>query len=289
MTNALVIGADSRIGSAVLARLSADGIEVAGTTRRRQAASDGTFYLDLNRPLAPDSLPRAGVCLIAAAVTSLQACQREPQATGRINVDAAVELATAIADRGCFTLLLSTNQVFSGDKAFPGEEEPTRPSNAYGGQKARAEEEILKFAPHTAVLRLSKVLEARPPLFVGWRDRLSRSEAVEAFADMVFAPLSLTLTVDVIVRLLERRQPGIFQASGDEDVTYLAAARMLASRLGAGSALVKSASAASAPLGFTVPRNTTLGMERLKNLLGIETPSSRSAIDRMLDRVVAGV
>lgn len=286
LLDVLVIGADSRIGGAVIDRLTNQGVRVFGTTRRPRDRRREHIHLDLGEPFDIRSLPPARACLIAAAITSLEACENDPRATARINVDAVARLADDLAAQGCFTLLLSTNQVFPGEIAHPRALEPTRPMNAYGKQKERAERKVLKLDPHTAVLRLSKVMEARPNLFRGWAERLSRNESVQAFSNMVLAPLPLGFTVDIICRLLMSRQPGIFQASGDTDIDYHQVAEMLADRLGVSRSLVEATSASDAGLDFAAPKHTTLDMSRLHDMFQLSPPSSRSVIEASLDAVV---
>jgi len=97
---------------------------------------------------------RPDAVIHAAAATSPNFCQDHPDESGKINIDAAVNLAGLCADKKILFVFTSTDLVFDGLNAPYKEEDTVYPVNIYGEQKVMAEEGILKKYPSAAVCRL---------------------------------------------------------------------------------------------------------------------------------------
>ena len=235
----LVIGADSLIGNEVFKAFENAGKTVYGTSHRPNA-HNGFLYLDLGD--APDTwrFPQnVTSAVICAAVTSLERCQRESEASTQINVSAPIAIARRLRGQGANVLFLSSNQVFDGATPFPGPQDPVSPVCAYGRQKAAAEKGILALGEGVSVLRLTKVFHSEMALFSGWMEALKKGRPITAFEDMACAPLPLSLVTDTIVSMMRDCPLGLFHLSGGRDVTYVDIARHLARRLGVAEDLVR--------------------------------------------------
>jgi len=135
-----VTGAAGRLGSALITALAdAPFTGPAGPT----AWGRDTFDLD-----APDGIgarldrDRPEVVVHAAAWTDVDGCALDPELASRRNGQATGVLATACAERGTDLLIVSTNEVFSGDWTdgrpwLP--TDPTEPGNPYGASKLEGE------------------------------------------------------------------------------------------------------------------------------------------------------
>jgi dTDP-4-dehydrorhamnose reductase len=78
-----------------------------------------------------------------AAWTDVDGCAREPDLAQRRNGDATGVLAAACAERGIDLLIISTNEVFAGDREDQigyAPTDPTAPPNAYGRSKLAGEQ-----------------------------------------------------------------------------------------------------------------------------------------------------
>jgi dTDP-4-dehydrorhamnose reductase len=252
----------------------------------RRIGSDGSdgFFLDLARPTEEwPPFPPADAVIICAAETSMAACDEKPAASRAINVDAADKIARRARDMGAFVVLPSTNMVFDGEVPRRSADAPPCPTTEYGRQKAEAEQLILALGDGGAVVRLGKVIPRDWPLMANWKRRLRGGEPIQPFFDMVMAPLSLAFTADILCRIAVAKQPGIFQASASEDISYADAGRHLARRLGLKEALVQPVSAFSTGLPVAaVPRHTTLDATRLSRELGLQPPSAIDALDSVV-------
>ncbi len=134
-----VIGADGRLGRALVAALE----EAPWTGPSGPVAWDRPDH-DLDDPGAADRVlgrDRPDVVVHVAAWTDVDGCALDPALAMRRNATAVGELATACVERGVSMVLVSTNEVFAGDRAAayaPGD--PVGPANPYGASKLVGEE-----------------------------------------------------------------------------------------------------------------------------------------------------
>lgn len=275
-----IIGGDSAIGSALGERLRARGAIVSSSTRRELVDAAKQFRLDLRSDLADFSIPECDVVVLAASMTRLAECRLNPEAARRVNFDAQIALAQQAVNRGAFVVFLSTNAVFDGTKTCVSPEEAPSPRTVYGRLKAEAEKELLRLGGEVSVVRLSKVIGRHLPLFETWRSELLRGVTIDAFGDHVMAPIAMIKVIAGIERIGLRRASGIWHLGGREDISYVEAARHLASRLRADEALVRTASAAVAG----IPENerqahTALAPGEIKAMTGIRIDSARAELD----------
>jgi dTDP-4-dehydrorhamnose reductase len=283
----LVVGGDSEVGAALTGSLTADGVPVMATTRRPERAA-GRILLDLAAPPADwPPLPEADAVVLCAAVSRVETCWRDPEASRRVNVDGMLALAERLPPR-CFTLFLSTNHVLDGSAPLQGPESPRKPSSAYGEQKAEAEEALLALEREVGVLRLAKVLTPRDPLLREWARTLRAGAPIAPFADLVNAPAPMDLVCALVARILARRAAGVTQLSGDRDLTYAEMAGILAEVLGVDAALVRPVAARRPGSRFAAyPRFASLDSARAAALLGRPAPASRETVRRVA-RLLAG-
>jgi len=282
---ALVIGSDGSIGRALTEELRGAGKAVAETTRRRALpfSADRTF-LDLNDDMSCWEPPGdVAVAYLCAGVSSLERCRVVPRESARVNVDHTVALAERLVARGTFVVFPSTNLVFDGTRPHRRAEDPVCPRTEYGRQKADAERRLLALGESVAVVRLSKVLGPAVPLLSSWVLALRNNRVVHPFSDVVFSPVPLTFTVQLLRRIGELRLPGVVQISGTEDITYEQVARRAAERIGVCHRLVRPVTSNEAGVCLeAVPSHTTLDTTRLRAELFVEPPDVWSTVDSVL-------
>jgi dTDP-4-dehydrorhamnose reductase len=280
----LVIGADGMLGRAVAARLVRDGYNVIGTSRND---SPGMIVLDLAREAAQWTPPPANVAFLCAAITSQETCRQQSAASRAVNVDATFALAEKLVRQGTHVIYPSTNMVLSGDRPKQTADEPYAPRTEYARQKAFVEN-CLRHLPGTCVVRLTKVFGRGTPLLRGWCESLLAGQKIRPFADMPIAPVPLDFVVRILVSISAARATGIVQVSAAEDISYAAAARFVAKRLGAAEELVQPVTVAESGLPIEyVPRHTTLDISRLRTEFGFKPPCPRDAIELGMKPIVA--
>jgi dTDP-4-dehydrorhamnose reductase len=286
--SALIVGGDSLIGSAVRAHLQESDISSVATSRRAGAA----LRFDL---AAPDFAPLVGksfdAVFVCAAVTDMRACQDEPLATRRINVDTTIELMRRLADRGAHLVFFSTSQVFDGESPAPAEDAVPNPRNEYGAQKLAVERAIARYDLPAAILRVTKVLGQRPAgIFAAWLTALGRPEPVRAATNLALSPVAVADVAVLARRLAAGRHRGVWHLSAADTLTYADAARLLAQRLGRPSAQViaESLTDAQVPSIYRLG-NAQLACEKVEQTFNIAPKSARDVLDAVFAAATAGV
>lgn len=280
----LIVGADSTIGGALLSHLQRAGEWVIGTTRRRGKIDKNRIYLDLS-----DSVKNwhftspIGVAILCAGVTKLDECRRNPTTTAFINVDAVSELVKNLVANGAFVIYLSSNEVFDGSVPYSLPEDPLSPQTEYGRQKAEVENRIR--GESLSIVRFTKVLEPTVPLFSEWSEALRNKTTIQPFADLFMAPITLACAVSVLRLVADLRLPGILQVSGERDISYAEACSLGAMVLGADPNLVQPVWASeSGRFKEPIPVNTTLNVDRLRSVIGMEPPDVDWTIEALFTR-----
>jgi dTDP-4-dehydrorhamnose reductase len=258
--NHLVVGMNGTIGSALFGRLQLLGANVVGTTQRQSTASQPHIqYLSLQDASTWQSDRRVDVVYLCAGICRMALCEEDPEATYKVNVDATLALAQYYSMQGSFIVYLSTNQVFSGDQPFMRADAEYGAQNEYGRQKASIEHLLQQHCPQLAIARLTKVVEPGFALIQNWITSLTQNQPVRAFYDMMLAPVSLRQVVDIMIKIGEQPQAGIYQISGAEDVSYFELASYMAAQLSRPSELIQSANAQEGGMRKSfLPRFTTL-------------------------------
>ena len=146
-----ITGASGRLGRALLQELR----DVADV----QAWSRPNY--DLDDPDAAERVVGSHPDLVvhSAAWTDVDACARNPELAARRNGAAVGELARACAVAGCRLVVISTNEVFAGDRSGSPyrSQDPVGPINAYGASKLLGETSALEaFASRPDALLIAR-------------------------------------------------------------------------------------------------------------------------------------
>lgn len=133
---------------------------------------------------------RPALVINAAAMTDVDAAERERELAERINAAAVREIAEACSRAQAALIHLSTDFVFSGASTRPYvESDETGPLNAYGRSKLAGETAALQACERTLVLRTSWVQSLVRPCFVTRTiERLLTSDVALAADDQVGSP-----------------------------------------------------------------------------------------------------
>ncbi|MEM7056993.1 MAG: sugar nucleotide-binding protein [Pseudomonadota bacterium] len=227
----LIVGGDSMIGKALAERLSADGLDVASTSRRQ--GSD--VPLDLSAISDAGRLTAGYDCIVlAAAVTGRAACQADSDRAYAVNVTAPLALATPVLARSGRVLFLSTHTVLGGAKPFLEVDAPYEPPDLYAEHKAEAERRLrgLPGSAGLTIVRPTKVLASTAGLIQQWASSIARQTTIDVYEDLVMAPVSLGHVVDTIAANLRRPSPEIVHLSGSTEISYADFTIELAGRMG---------------------------------------------------------
>lgn len=156
----LVTGAGGLLGSCLTSALS-DKYIVKGIGR---SDCDITDAKKVKEVLIRES-PR--VVIHAAALTDVDACEKDPRSAFNINAEGTRNIAQACAGSGTVLIFISTDYVFDGTKlsAYTEDDEP-KPINVYAQSKFEAEKICAMTLKEYLIIRTSWLFGARHKDFV---------------------------------------------------------------------------------------------------------------------------
>lgn len=226
----LVVGGDSVIGSALVQALTIAGYIVTATTRHETQTCGTRLHLDLTEPGTFEKFRtyRFDTAVLCGAITSVEKCEQSPSQTRKVNVDGTLALAQLLGDLGTHLVFLSTNMVFDGSKPFPKAGDPTSPTTEYGRQKVAVENSLLGSLPSLAVVRFTKIIQPRHPLLVEWITKLRAGYQIHPYLDRNVSPLSLSFTIELLLRVIKTAFCGVVHASAAGEMSYADVGFMIA-------------------------------------------------------------
>jgi len=272
----LVIGGSGMIGREIVSAAAHMGLPCEFTLRKPEAR----HFLDLSLPPKSWSIPKnVESAIICASVSGLNACESDPEGTRAINVSATLILADRLAEQGSLITFLSSSQVFGPEVSVPSESDSPGPVTEYGRQKLVIERHLMEKIPGSQIIRLTKVVSAKLPLFSTWMDFLARGLPVTAFSDLHLSPLSVPAAASGVLAVTRSGCGGVFHLSASDSTSYLEAANLLASRNHFDPSLVISS---PSPRPNT-PDSCRLCCERSRKLTGFQP---RSALENLTEAFV---
>lgn len=181
----LITGVRGQVGHELM-RLVPSGFEAIGMGSAELDISDAARVVDVVERVQPQLI------INAAAYTSVDKAESEPERAYAVNRDGVANLA-AVAQRLAIPLLhISTDYVFAGDASAPyQEQDATAPTGVYGASKLAGEQELMAGCSRHLILRTSWVFGAHSNNFVKTMLRLGRErDELSVVADQQGCPTS---------------------------------------------------------------------------------------------------
>lgn len=271
----VVVGGDSRLARAFLANPMIDHSRTFVTTRRSNAGSRMSLYLDLLKWedfTFPEDTDR--VAIVGGAISYAE-CETQYERSQYINCVSVPNLAKRALEMGAFVTFISSNRVFTAD-SIKEECDIPNPTFAYTQMKVEAERLIsssaseLSQSHNLSILRLTKNVSVDTAPFGDWLNAIRKREPIVAFRDLYFAPILYAHSADALSRVLAGRMSGTFHLSGTTDLSYYEFAVGLYKYLGLDQKLV--IGKRSQEVGVTLVDShpvTALSMKTTRSILGI--------------------
>ena len=210
----LITGATGLLGSHIL-RAARQNWHPVGTyhrTTRRQAQyffgkiDHGRIDLgDYSETKAMIADVQPAAVIHAAAITDLDYCEKYPDESLRINLNAATNLAALCSDEDIPFLFTSADLVFDGSNAPYAEDDPPTPINVFAEHRALAEEGILTAYADAVVARLPLLigysLLGRESFYRQLVAALRAEQEVTLFGDAVRSPVSAAVAAQGLLQI----------------------------------------------------------------------------------------
>ncbi len=150
----VIVGASGQVGGYLLQELVSRGEQVQGTCL--------THFVPGLRPLDMGDADRVSALLaeeqpdvvwIPAAMPDVDRCEREPDLSWRLNVEAPELVATMAAERHAKVVFFSTDYVFDGTNGPYSEADRVNAVQVYGRHKVETEQFLLDGIPRALIIR----------------------------------------------------------------------------------------------------------------------------------------
>ncbi len=232
----------------------------------------------------------------AAAYTAVDKAEQDRQGAWAVNAEAPVAMAEACAKLEVPFLHVSTDYVFSGDKAGAyREEDEVGPLGVYGASKLEGEKGVRRAWTNHVILRTSWVFSRHGSNFVKTMLRLAgERDEVRVVADQAGGPTCATDIAETLVRLaslLTQRSEGFgtFHYSGVPATTWCGFAEAIfASLARRGYHIPRLVAIATKqyPTPARRPANSVLDCSKLLATHGILQPSWPKALEACLSSLL---
>jgi dTDP-4-dehydrorhamnose reductase len=242
----LVTGAGGLLGGRIAALLSQDGFDVVAAHRRTlPPPGPRPVAIELQQTDALERLldaERPGAIVHAAVIGRVEQCRDGPAEAAAVNAALPATLARLCRERGLRLVAISTDMVFSGDRAPLREDDATGPLSVYGRTKREGEQAVLEALPTAAVARVALVCgrghgpRGTSSEAVAWSLRAGRPATL--FTDEYRTPVDPESVADAVARLVRRGGAGLFHLGGRERVSRYELGVRVARRLGLDASLV---------------------------------------------------
>lgn len=223
MRTPLVVGAGSLLGQYVYHLLETGSLGPVGTCSRRERY-EGPFHFEEFFPMDlsdPDVLGKEfwGVRLkevfLAAAMTDVEACERDPARAERINVAAPRIVAGTCAEANARLIYFSTDCVFDGSRTSVSEEDAPNPLGVYGRTRLEGERQVRAKLPTATIIRTCanfgwNRLEPRESFVTGIIDKLRWGEPVTLCTDQWVSPSYAPLVAAHAIELMKDPRGGLY-------------------------------------------------------------------------------
>ncbi len=290
MKRMLITGGSGFIGGnlALRARSSWD---VAATYRATRPDLDAVDWIEMDltdeksvRNAVTNSRPDVIVHL--AAMSDIERCETEQDLCADVNVQGSIRLADAALDAGARLILVSTDNVFDGERGSYSEDDAPNPVNFYGRSKVMAEEAVRARSEQNLVVRIPVVL-GFPALtgassFLSSIVKLAREDKKVWFiTSEVRSPIDVTVLCDVFLELAEDGHEGLIHVGGTEALDRGLMGERILERLGKPREL--GLYLHSRDGGAKRPRDVSLDVTKAMSTLSNEFPNFSTSLDRSFE------
>lgn len=186
---------------------------LSGTEARRMSLDSVDAIVAILDELQPQMVVHT------AGLTSVEKCEADETLARHVNAELAINMAKACARLHVPLIHISTDHLFSGDRALVDEGDQVEPRNAYARTKAEAEVRVMEACPSALIVRTN---------FYGWgptyrqsfSDTIIRSlragKQLTLFQDVHYTPIIAAELARASHELLDLKVSGICNVVGDD-------------------------------------------------------------------------
>jgi len=214
VTRVLLTGARGRLGAALRRFLEDRGLSEDAVSRSELELSRSKAVVEFVKSRRP------ALVFHTAAMTDVDACERQPERARRDNLEATRNLARAAAEVGARFIHFSSDYVFDGAKPTPYvETDAPNPLSVYGRTKLAAEQAVSSALSDYVIIRVAWLFGA-PGDFVSFvRRTLAEGRVLRLTTDHRGSPGYIPDLLEPIHAVALSDERGVFHLTNSGDCT----------------------------------------------------------------------
>jgi len=295
MTRLLITGASGLLGI----NLALEAIhrhKVIGVDRGRlkstpfQVLQADLFHRDTIDPILESVQP--DWLVNCAALANLEECEQFPERARLLNTEMPGELAKICAQRRIHLVHISTDAVFDGKKKdlYTEEDEP-HPLGTYSKTKLNGERAVQSANSEAIIARVNfygwslNGMRSLGELFV---NNLSVGKHMNGFTDVIFCPMFVNHTAQILLSMLEKGLSGLYHVVGPQPMSKYQFGIEIARKFGLSESQINPKSVLLSELTVRRAHNLQLSTHKLSTDLGYELPRFSTGLDEFYTQYQQG-
>jgi dTDP-4-dehydrorhamnose reductase len=218
-----------------------------------------------------------------AALANLEECEQYPEHARLLNTEMPGELAKICARQRIGLVHISTDAVFDGEEKDPyTEKDKPNPLITYSQTKLDGERAVRSANSEAIIARVNfygwslNGMRSLGELFV---NNLSAGKQMNGFTDVVFCPMFVNHTAQILLSMLQKGLSGLYHVVGPQPMSKYQFGIEIARKFGLSESQIHPKSVLSS--GLSVPRahNLRLSTHKLSTDLGRSLPEFSTGLD----------
>ncbi len=217
----------------------------------------------------------------AAAMTGVDACEKEREKAYQINALATKNIAEQCTAVGAKMIYLSTDYVFDGTKGNYSENDVPNPVQHYGFTKLKGEEFVKEHCTNYAICRTSAVYSNTGNNFALWLyGNLKSKNQARVFTDQIVSYTLAENLAEMLQLILEKGLTGTYHTAGSEAMSRFNFAVIFAKMLGFNKRLIKKTTSIEQKQIAKRPPNSSLNISKITSE-GIKALNVKESIEKL--------
>jgi dTDP-4-dehydrorhamnose reductase len=227
-----------------------------------------------------------------AALANLEECEQYPERARLLNTDIPGELAKICAQQRIHMVHISTDAVFDGKKKdlYTEEDEP-HPLGTYSQTKLNGERAVQSANSEAIIARVNfygwslNGMRSLGELFV---NNLSAGKYMNGFTDVIFCPMFVNHTAQILLSMLEKGLSGLYHVVGPQPMSKYQFGIEIARKFGLRESQINPKSVLLSELTVRRAHNLQLSAHKLSTDLGYELPRFSTGLDEFYTQYQQG-
>ena len=230
------------------------------------------------------------VVIHCAAITSIDDCEKNPQAAHETNVVISENLACVCHSLGVKFIHISTDHLFSGDYSFSTEDSEISPLNVYGASKANAEERVLKKNPESLIIRTNFFCwgtSYRSSFSDFLINAIREKTKISLYTDLFYTPIYAKHLIELVHILIATSFIGIYNIVGSDRVSKYEFGKMIFNNFSGDMNLITKAQYSKELHSVKRPLDMSLSNQKLIESINMDTENLEDQVKQLkLDEIV---